>query len=545
MGTTGRPETPVKRSFPRLLWQAALIAAAAVLPFLPGLQSPLLFDDVNTVIQNPAVRSINLDRFFADPSAFSVKPGNWPYRPLTVAANSILFRIANVHPLPWHAFQLMVHFLNSLLLMIAARRAFGLTRGALMAGLLFAVAPLQTQAVLYVSAKSMVLAAAPALVSVIAMVEAARAKAERDVLLWTGACVFCAALAFFTSEGSLSLLFFLPLGLWASGAGLKKKIAWKTFAAVAALAAIYLLVRSLLASAGPAAERMAPPFTSVQNAALQLSFPWVMVRLFLFPFHLSFMHHAGAPQGITDPLFWAPLAGAMAAAALIVALHRKRATAAGLAWYFAALLPAVIVPLNIAWAEHRSYLAVPGLAVAIGFAAEKIISAQAGKGRMIFSRLCVAVVILMLAALTWERSRQWSSPLELFRDAVRNAPEYDVPWNFLADEQRQRLEFKSALVSLDRTIAINPSFADAYNSRAAILMTFQKFEAAADSARMAVELDPQNGTYWNSFATALMNMKKFKEAEAPLKKALELSPADDPNRPVFERNWQALQEKLK
>jgi len=536
----------VKSPWVRALARAALVAAFAVLPFLPGVRGPFIFDDLNTIIQNPAIRRINLDRFFTDPGAFSVKPGNWPYRPLTVAANAVVFRIANVDPLPWHLFQIVAHLINSLLVMAAARRVFGLKSGALIAGLLFAAAPLQTQAVLYVSAKSMTLALTPALVAVIAVVEAGRAGKERDVLLWRGLCVTCSALAFFTSEGALALVLFLPLALYASGQSWRGQAAIRTLAAVAAAAALYVLARSLLtpgAGLVPHA-RVAPPYTHLQHAALQLRFPFVMARLFLLPLHLSFLHDAPAPAGILDPLAWLPAAGTAAAAALIALFRKRRAPAAGAAWYLAALLPAVIVPLNIAWAEHRSYLALPGLAVAVGYVAQEILTARQkhGRSRVLPARLCLAAALVMLAALSWERSQQWSSPMSIFRDAVKNAPGHDVPWSFLANEERQRLRYRDALRSLDLAIALNPRFADAYSSRAVIFISLGMYEAAADSARRAVELDPGNGTYWNNLGTALMYLKLWKEAEAPMRRALELTPPEDPNRLSLEKNWRTLQE---
>ncbi len=538
----------MKNPWVRTLLRAALVAAFAVVPFLPGVRGPFIFDDLNTIVQNPAIRRINLDRFFSDPTTFSVKPGNWPYRPLTTAANAVMFRLANVDPLPWHLFQVMAHLINSLLVMALARRVFGLKGGALVAGLVFAAAPLETQAVLYVSAKSMTLALGPALLAVIAAVESGRASDERGLLLWRWLCIACSTLAVFTSEGALALAVFLPLALYASGEGLWNKRAARVLLGVLAAVALYLLAR-WLAKGGlsPLAHaRVAPPYTRVQNAALQLRFPFVMARLFLLPLHLSFLHHAPAPMGVLDPLGWGPAAAMSAAAVLIMLLRKQRAAAAGLAWYFAALLPAVAVPLNIAWAEHRTYLALPGLAVAVAWAAQSIMDAQAKRGpaRAMLARLCVALALVMLAALAWQRSAEWSSPMRIFRDAVHNAPRDDVPWNFLADEQRQEMQYRDALTSLDQAIRLNPYFADAYSSRAAILISFGRYDEALDSAQMAVKLDPANGTYWNNLATTLVYLKRWKEAEAPLRRALELTPPQDPNRMTLEKNWEDLRQRL-
>jgi protein O-mannosyl-transferase len=545
MGKT-RAKVDGKKEWHRPALAVAVIVAAAVIPFLPALRAPFLFDDINTIVQNPAIHEINLDAFFSDPTTFSVKPGNWPYRPLAVALNAMLFELFGLAPGGWHGFQFALHALNSLLVMIMARRVFGLSRGALAAGLLFAIDPLQSQAVIYISARTMVAGCTWALLAVLLFERALRADHPRTELAASIGTVAAALLAFFSSEGSLALVIWLALAAYALGVKPWERRPRAVLLAVAAGVAVFLLAKWVTAH-GPAFTanpRVATGYTRLESVSISLRFPFVAVLLFALPLRLNVLHHAVAASSALEWRFWAPALGTVAVAALLVVLRRRRTFAAGMAWYFGSLLPALIVPLNIAWAEHRSYLALPGLCVALAAGLEGLERMLAGQRR---SRLAVAALIVVLAclgALTWQRAQAWRSERALFMASARAEPDYDVPWSFLAEEARKRVDYETALRYLDRTLALNPNFADAYGSRSAVLMAAGRYREAAEAADRAVELDPQNPTYRNNFGMALWRLGYLVDAEKALAQAIKLMPPNDPNRRIFEKNLMLLQEEI-
>lgn len=520
-----------------------VLAAAAILPFLPGLRSPFFFDDLNTVTQNLAIGSMDLPRFFTDPSAFSVKTGNWPYRPLVLVVNALLVRWFGLGPLPWHLFQVLIHFMNSVLVMMLAQRVFGLGRGALIAAALFAVAPLQTQAALYVSARSMVQALGPALIAVMASVKALDPEASRR-RLWFSVAVAAAFLAFFSSEGALALMLWLPLGFYAWGRKVPRRNAAVLLSGIFLAAAIYFLAR-LAFSPGPLLgghPGIKPPFTFSEHLVLQLETPLLMFRLLVFPVHLSLLHFAAAGVTLADSGALVSILALLIGLIATIIFRRSRPLAAGIGWYVVSLLPAVLVPLNIPWAEHRSYLALPGLAIAIGYLLEKTREGLRARGRAFASGLA-GLMLCLLALGSFQRARQWRSPTSIFRDAASKAPEYDVPWNFLAVAAYEKKDYPRALGYLDLAIARNPYFADPFNTRANCLIQLERLTPALESARAAVKLEPANATYWNTLAVIYMMQERWAEAEVALQTALQQVAPHDPNRRVLERNWRELQKR--
>jgi len=526
-----------------------LVAVVSTLPFLPALDAPFIFDDVKNIVQNVNLDGVRLESFFSDPTTFSVKPGNWPYRPLVVAANAALVAVAGPTPFPFHLFQLALHLASSLLVFIVAERAFGLRLGALAAALLFAAAPIQTQAVSYVSARSMAQAMPGALFCLLALATAARATRFRSSFLWQAAAALGAFWAFFSSEGALALVLWIPLWMYVSGVKATQPRIRGALIGIALLAVGFLVLRATLSPGGlvAASPRGANALSWFQNASVQLAFPFVAAGLTLWPGRLNFLHYAHPPQSALDPAAVWVAAGLLAAVALIVALRRRKILVSGLAWYLGSLFPAAVVPLNVAWAEHRAYLALAGLCLVAGKVIEAVVNAYDERGwkwGALAVRSLLVLVLLCFVAQSYHRSGQWRREESIYSDAAEHSPGYDVVWNFLAEEARKDGDRAAALGYLRRAVGLNPRYADAHNSMAGILIDKKDFGLALKAAERAVELDPANPTYWNNLGVSLWGLGKLKEAEKVFIRALDRAPPYEPNRRMFERNLKRLRSEM-
>jgi len=515
------------------LWPALAVAAAAVLPRLPGLSGPFIFDDLNTIAQNPALRHPDLLGFLTDPTLASVKPGNWPWRPLLLLFDALRFGLFDLRPTGWHLSQLLVHALNSVLVFFVARRVFKLSHTAIFAGLLFAVAPVQAQAALYLSARSMVVALPFALGALLA----ATGGAERWRPAVAAGLVFLAMLA---SEGALVTAGWIGLALWARAEPLDRRRLMPVAAALFA-GGLYHLLRALLPA--PTGLELLnywrDSFDWKQHALSQLTAPFALGRYFFLPTGSSFFHDA-PPLGFFSPRVLAATAALLAAGGLVALAHRRpglRPGAAGLAWYLGSLLPAVFTPLNIELSEHRAYLALPGLCLAAAWLLDRLLVAASDRARLRRAVVAAAgLVVLMDAASAVGRAAEWRSDEAVFRDTVRHSPGYFAAWSMLGAAAYGRGDCRRALADLDRAVALRPGFADGYNTRAACFIREGNSTAALESASRAARLDPQNPTYMNSVAVALMGAGREREALPWLERALQLAPANDPNRPMMERN---------
>ncbi len=130
---------------------ALCVGLAAIVVYLNALPNGFTYDDVPVIIENPAT----------DPGAPWWEPwrrtwwslGEWagdadrPYRPLTVQTFALERRLFGDQPLPFHAANVLLHAAISVAVWWLARRLGASALGGLLAGMLFAVHPIHTEAV--------------------------------------------------------------------------------------------------------------------------------------------------------------------------------------------------------------------------------------------------------------------------------------------------------------------------------------------------------------------------------------------------------------
>lgn len=285
-------------SFFRPWYLVVILALAAVLPYLPGINAPFIFDDVPNIVDNPAILSFEPARFLTDAGAFSAKPGNWPYRPLTVTVNSLLTISLGYNAAAWHVLQIVLHLFNTLLVLMIAARGFRLGRGVFLPAYIFAMAPLQTQAVLYASAMGGVLSCFFALAAVLAMIY----LSDRKDAALAPLVVLCSAAAFLSYEGSLALVLWLPLILVCGGRSLRQR---KPLAVTAVVFLVALLFMAARAGFSPGEflsghSEIRPAYSTFEQVITGLQLPWIMAALLLFPKALNFFHHPAVPAGFVS-----------------------------------------------------------------------------------------------------------------------------------------------------------------------------------------------------------------------------------------------------
>ncbi len=123
---------------------AAWIAAAAVLAYLPSLAGAFQFDDFNVIVHDSTVHA--WDAFFRHAGS--------GLRPLLKASYTLNWTLGP-GPFGFHLVNIALHALNSALLLLIGRFLFPAhPRAALLAALLFALHPVQTEAVTYISGRS-------------------------------------------------------------------------------------------------------------------------------------------------------------------------------------------------------------------------------------------------------------------------------------------------------------------------------------------------------------------------------------------------------
>ncbi|OLC08730.1 MAG: hypothetical protein AUH42_00750 [Gemmatimonadetes bacterium 13_1_40CM_70_11] len=339
------------------------VAACAVVVYLGALWNRFAMDDLYVIAFNPLVHSASgIWRSFGAPY-WPPDYGGKMYRPLVMATFG-LDRLVD-GPAWFHAVNVFWHAAAAVVVAVLARHWAGL-RGALVAGVIFAVHPVHVEAVANVVGRAELMAALFTMLAVYAAL-------ERESIAWS---TFALAFGLLGKENAA-----VAPGLiaWAWMLGLRRPAPRRIVAYAAswaALAAVYGLIRWHVLHAYAHWDVVAPIFLGATGLQVRLTAVAALadiVRLLVFPLTLRVDYSPNEYTLVSSPLDSRFLLGVAAlllwAGLLWWAWRRDRKLEAlGLGWIAIAFLPVanLLFPTGILLAERTLYLPSAGLALALG-----------------------------------------------------------------------------------------------------------------------------------------------------------------------------------
>jgi tetratricopeptide (TPR) repeat protein len=498
----------------RLRLPAALVlAGACLLSYANGLTGAFVYDDKAVVRDNLRIRTPSrVDEIFTTQYFGGHKGTGTSYRPVLLLSFAVQWWIHGPAVLPYHAVNLFLHVLATLLLARLFLRIGLPPPVSLGAALLFAVHPIHVEAVTSVVGRGETLAAALALGAMLWALDAAERRDRTGPKLALALALY--GLANLTKESAsvTPALLFLLLA-WSAEGRLAARIRAAFVRGLpfyAGSAAILLVVFRLRAAILGGAIRAAatgtfevenplaplPPLVRAANACAV--FFRYLVRL-LLPLRLSADESAWSirPLGAHDFLFWAaPILLVLLVAAALVRLPARSPAALGFLFLCLAALPTanLLFPTGTIFAERLAYLPSAGFCLIVA-------SWIAGGAHELpavprWRRALLVAVALGFAVRAAARNPVWDSDEALFTDMVRVSPasakaHYDFAY-MSADTGRTGRALEHYL----RAIEIYPGYWDAWAGKGRIERTLGRLGASEKSYAESLRLVP---TYENGF----------------------------------------------
>ena len=445
-----------------------VVVLAALLAHGGTLRGGFHYDDEAVILQNRATLTEpgSVIRGLHDPSAFTGggKQGGM-YRPVSHASHVLDaatggWEDERPRPFAWHLTNLLLHAACAAALFALLRRVLrtwlpggpgpdGLpeaaARAAFLGALWFAVVPVHSEVVNYVTARSESLAALFFLLALHAHHAAGdegRTAGSRAGL--TALSVASALLSFGSKEtGVLLPAVAAALEIWGRSGDATvgeriRRAALRAAPLAAALVGYLLLRRAVLGQAtidlaaraameGAGVDPMVGGGrTMVAHLLTQARVAVAYALLLIFPFDLAPDHGVRVAAGIDAPTAAALAAIALAAGLVVRAAARGcRGVPLAALWAAAAAAPSVLVPLNVLMNEHRLYLPSTGLALLVGLGGDRVLSGARRFGPQARTAAGTGVVLALAAFVLVDRSRSkdWADPSRLWPRAVATSPE--------------------------------------------------------------------------------------------------------------------------
>ncbi|UPU36715.1 tetratricopeptide repeat protein [Geomonas paludis] len=547
----------------------ALVCLVAFAVYGNTLSMGLVWDDVRLIKEDSLVRSLlNLPLMFSTDvwygSLNDVTPAPY-YRPLFKASLALDYAIWGENPFGYHLTNALLHVAASLCCFLAAAKFLRSHGAAFFAALVFAVHPVHSEAVAWISARNESLCAIFMLLSFLCYLRFKDGSRVADLILSLGA-FFLSLLA---KEMSITLPALVLLHELSFGSGgFRTRLRLPLLFALAAVP--YLLLRTMILEVAtwggpPLLERV---YTSFGLLARYL-------RLLVFPADLKVFYDLPMQQSFLAVDVLAPLAVLLlVVAATIPAWRVDRRIFFCMCWILITLapvsgIPGVLVPALMA--ERYLYIPSLGLAFLAGtglLMAWKRMAQRSGaaswqRGVLLTGGLLVAV----LAFASVQRNHAWDNDAVFKERWVHDAPgdagghtslgvvyesqgRYDEAVREYSEALRIRpnnIEARTNLgVVYDKTgrfneaereykavLNLDPRFTETYYNLGMLYLGQNRFGEALQAFATVLTLNPRSGDAHNNIAMLYQRQGRMDEARQHLVEALRL----DPENELYRRNF--------
>lgn len=551
------------------------IVGVCLLAYANSFPGAFFFDDESAILRNTSLRNLSAWKVVLSPPQQAGIGG----RPLANLAFALNYAVGGYAPVGYHVVNLAIHVATALLLFALVRRTVsqpqvrdrlggGGTTVAFLAAAFWAVHPIQTNVVDYISQRTESLMAFCYLVTLYAFLRSTDSErpptpgtmASGEAVTcgrskaWAGLAVVAAMCGMATKETMVTVpvavLLYDRTFLAGSFGGALKRHGGR----VGLIAASWLLLAWLITSSHPAERGVGfdLPVSPLAYALTECRALVHYVQLSFWPHPLIFDYGADIyVRALGEAWPWvAVVAGMLALTGW--ALWRAPLVGFAAAWFFLILSPSssVVPIIQQPCAENRLYLPLAAVAAALAVGAYRTL------GRAAVSAFALGIVAL--GVLTGERNTAFRDELTLWRDTVARHPANARAHNNLGGALLKAGQTDAARAQFRAALALSPHYADAHNNAGVALLQENRTDEAIGEFQRAIamrtdyadayynlgeaylrrndnapaitafatvlRLDPRSAKAANNLGIALLNVGRTTEAIVAERAALAIEP---------------------
>lgn len=496
----------MKSAIPILLTVLALAALVAAVfgSYASALGGGFVYDDPLLILENPQVTNpeVGFLSLFVEPYFGAGGGGAGFYRPLMTLLFRFEFGLFGQNPRGFHFTNVLIHaggciFLFLLLIYLDAPRIVSFV-----ASLFFAVHPVTTESIAWISGRTDPLVFILMMVSLLYLCrhwKSGFTSREGDRMIFP----FAISLFFFLCAllvKEIAYVFILAIAVLAIGIYGTRFL---KFGAYASLLILVIAVRCLIPE-GEAVEFFTGRGEWWERGLTFLSvIPDYLGKIF-WPFHLSLARPADL---VSSPLNLRVLAGLFiliaGGAALVFGIKRKNAALAVGAVIFLSTLLAVsnLVPIPYGFREmdfpfFERYLYIPlaGLLMMLaGLTANR-------KGWLVPALALLAALLCcpVLGHGTWKRCRDWRDDETLFLSGIKSWWGSPTLWFNLGQAFFDGEKYLEAQAAFHRAALLDPKLSMARVQEAMALHELGRVEETKTLLRKTLEAEPENWQAWEA-----------------------------------------------
>jgi tetratricopeptide (TPR) repeat protein len=532
----------------------AVIFILALLVFLNSLFVPFQWDGIEFVVDNPIIHDMGN---FSDPSKASEYRwyGAFKSRYVGYMSFAINYALHGTRPFGYHLFNVLVHALTSMLVYVLALYLFltPLLRQsrladkagsiALWAALIFAVHPVQSEAVTYIFQRH---ASLVGLFYIGSIVGYLKYKNEGS-LKWYALCIISALLAMKTKENAFTLplmIVFIEAVFYSGHDRDNKKTFFMLLPVLLTMAVVPVTLYALgrpMAEAISGLGQSARDYVMLEGGGREYLLTQVRVvatylRLFVYPVNQNIdydypLHdEAGGVAFISAAFLHLTLIAS--ASFMIIRSFRippqslqgdnkgslGSLVGFGILWFYLALaVESSVIEIPMLINEYRMYVPITGLVIAVS-----VVLHMALRGRVLKAALLIIVAVLSIMLV--QRNHIWQDSVSLWADTAGKSPDKARPWYNLGVFTELGGDPLGALEHYKKAIALSPEHLDAHYNSGVTLYGLGRLNEAKRAYERVMELAPNHSNALNNLGVTYEKLNELDLAADAYKRSLKLLP---------------------
>ncbi|HLG16576.1 MAG TPA: tetratricopeptide repeat protein [Blastocatellia bacterium] len=446
----------------RLYLAVAAIAVGVIACYANGLSGEFVFDDEDLVLRQKLLRSLsNLPLLIGS------------YRPLRNATYALDFAVWGPQPFGFHVTSVLLHIGSAVLVFALIRKLIGGLLPAAVAALIFAVHPMQTDSVTYISGRRDVLFGLLYIGSFYAYLRYRESRRLKHLVLFFLLWV----MSLLSKEMAASMLAFVFVWNFCNADDGETGSRWNRlprralrtlvrdkwlYVALLLVTAAYTVYSVLVKHASTRVSESGAEYWGGSVSANALTVmrvhAWYLKQL-VWPTPIA--QYFGAFEPSRSLFEWRVVLSIIVVGAVIAAgillLKKEKLMSFAILSYFVLLLPVShIIPHHELLADHYLYLPLMSFGLLMALLLKKASGKSAAVRKAAYAVSLMAV--LALGALTVVRNRDWQNGFAVWQsnyDAVPNSPRaaYNLAGQYLSRNIKKAEELYLKALEIDPTYA--------------------------------------------------------------------------------------------
>ncbi len=496
----------------KLWWSLLAILFLTLIIYFPSLKNDFVsLDDDSYVINNPLIQQFDLKVLFT-----TYWMGN--YHPFVLLVYTFIFSIFNDSPFAYHFVNLLIHLLNTAIVLWMVFELVGVCEIAIVVSLFFGIHPMHVESVAWVSELKDLLYTLFFLLSLFYYVKYVKNGLNSKYFV-------------------LSLIFFL-FSLFSKGMGvslsivlllidyfLKRKFNFKLIIEKIPFFLLSIIFGFIAIKAQQDSGAIPSDGYSFLQRAVFACYSFVIYLMkIIVPINLSafYLYPIKSGGNISAGFYIFPLLVGIIFCSVIYSAKKVTGIFFGAGFFVATILLVLqLIPVGSAMmADRYTYIPSIGLFLIIALGLYQLYQSYN------YSKVAVSLFVLLTISfsfLAYQRTAVWANSMSLYNDILKNG---EVP---MAYSNRGMLyqntgDYVSAENDFNKAILLSPNYKEAYMNRSNLLIGLGKYNEALPDCNRTIELDPVNAKAYYNRGSLYYNQGDYKKSLLDFDKSIELNP---------------------